>query len=216
MANASCRQGKRLYISVLVAFVFWFVIFVIRPFGFWLMLCLATSTLSIFSFAWGRPLFQEQELRRKNVALGILSAAFLYAVFWLGNQGLALISRILPTLLPDPSSQVEAVYANRGDLPPLIVGGLLFFPIGFGEELFWRGYVQKQFSKKWDATRGFAVTTLLYTAIHIPTGNPVLILAALTCGIFWGGLYRLTGSLVAVLVSHMLWDPAILVLWPIK
>ena len=65
-------------------------------------------------------------------------------------------------------------------------------------------------------TPAFVLTALLYTAIHVPTGNPVLILAALTCGLFWGGFYRATGRLVPVLVSHMLWDPFIFVIMPIK
>jgi membrane protease YdiL (CAAX protease family) len=62
----------------------------------------------------------------------------------------------------------------------------------------------------------YFVTILLYAGIHLPTKNPVLILAALTCGVFWGGLYWATGRLVPVLVSHMLWDPAIFVIFPIR
>jgi hypothetical protein len=93
---------------------------------------------------------------------------------------------------------------------------LLFFPIGFGEEIFWRGYVQRGFAEKWSGRRAFILTTLLYTAVHLPTGNTVLIAAALTCGLFWSGVYFATGRLLPVLISHMLWDPAIFIVWPIR
>ncbi|MCX5878747.1 MAG: CPBP family intramembrane metalloprotease, partial [Deltaproteobacteria bacterium] len=75
---------------------------------------------------------------------------------------------------------------------------------------------QRRVMGRWSARSAVRLTTLLYTAIHLPTGTPVLILAALTCGLFWGGFYWATGSLVPVLVSHMLWDPFIFVILPIK
>jgi membrane protease YdiL (CAAX protease family) len=127
-----------------------------------------------------------------------------------------LVSRFFPALLPDPAGNIASVYANLGGLSPGLVAFLLFFPIGFGEEIFWRGFVQRRFRERWSARSAFVLTALLYTAIHFPTGNPVLILAALTCGLFWGGFYWATGSLVPVLVSHMLWDPFIFVILPIK
>lgn len=202
--------------SILLAFVLWFVMFIIRPFNFWVMMSISTSLLAAVSFAFRRPLILREELSMKLILLGILAAALLYAVFWVGNQVLIFVSGLLPALIPDQAGNIEAVYANRGALPPVLVGALLFFPIGFGEEIFWRGFVQARFSKRWGASAAFALTTLLYAGVHVPTGNPVLILAALTCGMFWGGLYMAHGRLVPVLVSHMIWDPLIFVLFPIK
>jgi membrane protease YdiL (CAAX protease family) len=209
-------HAKGLYGSIGLAFALWGIIFVLRPFNFWLMMSLSTTLLALISFLFGWPLILKDELNWKNGILGIGLAAILYALFWLGNQGLIIISEWLPSLLPNRSANIHAVYTNRGNLPPLLVGTLLFFPIGFGEEIFWRGFIQRQFSKKWNPGSAFLLTTFLYTAVHFPTGNPVLILAALTCGLFWGGLYWATGSLVPVLISHILWDPAIFVIWPIQ
>ena len=205
-----------LYLSILLAFALWIVMFVIRPLNFWLMMSFSTCLLATLSFIFGRPLFTREELNWKNILLGIVAAGALYAVFWVGNQALILLSGFLPTFIPDRAGNINAVYANRGILSPLVVGVLLFFPIGFGEEIFWRGFVQRRFSIKWSPLSAWLITTLLYVAVHLPTGNPVLILAALTCGAFWGGLYAVTGRLVPVLVSHMVWDPAIFVIWPIK
>jgi membrane protease YdiL (CAAX protease family) len=209
-------SDRALYLGVVLAFVLWFVMFVIRPLNFWLMMSFSTSLLAALSFVFGRPLISREELTWKNILLGLLSAALLYAVFWIGNQFLILVSHLLPGLIPDRAGNMNAVYANRGILSPVLVGTLLFFPIGFGEEVFWRGFVQCRFSLKWTPLAAWIVTTFLYVGVHLPTGNPVLILAALTCGAFWGGLYMMTGALVPVLVSHMIWDPVIFVVWPIK
>ena len=58
--------------------------------------------------------------------------------------------------------------------------------------------------------------TLAYTLVHVPSLNPMLILAAMVCGIAWGGLYRLfPKQLPAILVSHALWDAAAFVWWPL-
>jgi hypothetical protein len=205
-----------LYLSIILAFVLWIIMFVFQPLNFWLMLSFSTSLLAAISFLWGRPLIRRKELTLKNLLLGIVMAAVLYGIFWMGNQALVIISQLFPSLLPDRIGKINAVYAHVGALSPALVGVLLFFPIGFGEEIFWRGFIQRRFSEKWNGRNAFIMTTLLYTGVHLPTGNPVLILAALTCGLFWGSLYWATGSLVLVLVSHMLWDPAIFILWPIR
>jgi membrane protease YdiL (CAAX protease family) len=207
---------SRVCLSILLAFALWAVMFVLRPLNFWLMLSISTSLLGGIALTHVRPLLRREELSLKNVILGFVTAGLLYGIFWLGNQLLVLVSTLFPSLLPDRSGNISSVYANLGSLPPALVGTLLFFPVGFGEEIFWRGFVQRRFADSWNPAAGFILALLLYTGVHLPTGNPVLILAAFTCGAFWGGLYWLTGSILPVLISHMLWDPAIFVIWPIK
>lgn len=204
-------------LGIILAFVLWFVMFILRPFNFWLMMTFSTSLLAAISFAFTTgALISPKEVSWKNVLLGFLGAALLYLVFLVGNRVLVLVADLFPGLLPDRAGNIEAVYANRGGLSPIVVGALLFFPIGFGEEIFWRGFVQARFSQRWNPLAAFALTTLLYVGVHVPTGNPVLILASFTCAVFWGGLYMASGKLVPVLVSHMVWDPLIFVILPIK
>lgn len=207
---------KGLWASIGLAFVLWGGIFVLKPFNFWFMLTFSTFLLAAIAFLLGTPLLLGREFTARNVLLGVVLAALLYGVFYAGNQFLKMVSGLFPALLPDRAGNIASVYANLGGLSRAVVSLLLFFPIGFGEEVFWRGFVQRRLSERWSAGPAFVVTSLLYTGIHLATGNPVLILAALTCGLFWGGFYWATGSLVPVLVSHMLWDPFIFVIWPIK
>ncbi len=208
-------RSAAVYAAILLSFGLWYVMFVAQPLNFWLMMSLSTGLLSAISFACGSPLFSRDEFNWFNWVLGAASAATLYGVFWLGHQGLILVEGSLPQLLPDRAGSLRAIYANRGTLPPELVAALLFFPIGFGEELFWRGFVQRHFGRMWNRRTAFLVTTLLYTSVHLSTGNPVLILAALVCGVCWGALYWLTGNLLPVVVSHMLWDPFIFIIRPI-
>ena len=196
-----------------LAFVLWFVVFVIRPFNFWLSMTCTTVLLSLLSTCLGFPLFKKKECSLANLILGITSALVLYGIFRLGNFAL---SQVNVWFLPDRADDIRAVYANRGSMSPLLVGSLLFFPIGFGEEIFWRGFIQRQLSFRMRSGYALLLGTLFYTAVHIPTGNVMLILAAFCCGLFWGGLCLASNSVVPALISHMIWDPLIFVAAPIQ
>ena len=216
MKEVSKKDAKIVWASIVLAFVLWYIMFVLRPFNFWLMMSFSTVLLAVISYFFGRPLFQRRDLNWQNLLLGAVSAGVLYAIFWVGNELLILASQLFPGVLTNRLENINSVYANRGALSPALVGGLLFFPIGFGEELFWRGFIQRRLTQRWNAPRALLLTTFLYTCVHIPTGNPVLILAALTVGFFWGGLYWYSGGIIPALISHMLWNPVIFVLWPIR
>jgi len=86
--------------------------------------------------------------------------------------------------------------------------------IGPGEELFWRGYLQRRFGTKFGKMAGFILATTLYTAVHIATGNFVLVLAALICGLFWGWLYMRFNSMIINVISHTVWDIGVFLLLP--
>lgn len=208
-------QKKVLILSILLAFVLWYIMFVIRPFNFWLMMSVSTSLLSLIALWIGKPFSEKGEFSWTNLWIGISSALVLYAIFWIGNQVLVLAGKLLPELFASRPEKLAAVYGNRGAVPEAVVALLLFFPIGFGEEYYWRGLVQKYFAGTMGRWQAFFLTTFLYTAVHFATGNYVLLLAALVCGLFWGALYAWRGHLFPVLLSHMLWDPFIFILYPI-
>ena len=209
-------QKKVLVFSIVLAFVLWYVMFVVKPLNFWLMMSFSTTLLSLIVLWIGQPFSERGEWTWTNAFIGIASAFVLYAIFWTGNHMLILGEQWMPSLFSGRPEKLAAIYGNRGALGPHWVALLLFFPIGFGEEFYWRGLVQKHFAGKVGRWRAFLLTTFLYTAVHFATGNVVLLLAALTCGIFWGGLYAWRGQLFPVLLSHMLWDPFIFILQPIQ
>jgi len=129
----------------------------------------------------------------RKAAIGALSAAALYGVFAAGRL-LAL------RLFPFAEDGIASVYALKAGVAPLRVVLLIALVIGPGEELFWRGF--------------FQVAGLLYTAVHLASGNIMLVLAAAVCGLFWGWLYLRFRSPLTNIISHTLWDLAVFVFLP--
>ena len=87
------------------------------------------------------------------------------------------------------------------------------FVIGPGEEIFWRGYVQRTLAKR-SASRGLVLSVAAYGLVHLASGSVTLIGAALVCGLFWGWLYQRFESIWLNVLSHVLWDIAVFLVWP--
>lgn len=183
--------------------------FVVQPVNFWISMAVSTTILSAISFAHYRDHFKKEYNHIREINIGIASAVILYGVFYLGK-----IILDSSSLIPNLEQNISGVYASKGILPEWVIAILLFFPIGFGEEIFWRGYLQRKFSGKYGKTLALIITVFFYTAVHISTLNPVLILAAFTVGIYWGLMFNWRGNIIAPLVSHMVWDPFIFIILP--
>jgi uncharacterized protein len=185
--------------------------FVLKPLNFWVMMAFSTSVLYAISIIYYRDQFSKEYFKLNEILIGISSAALLYFIFWFGKFILDIYG-----IIPNHNRNISSVYANKGTFPAWLVAVLLFFPIGFGEEIFWRGYIQRFLSDKYNKWLGLLITVFFYTAIHIPTLNPVLVLAAFIVGIYWGLIFLWRGNIVAAVISHMIWDPLIFVIFPIS
>jgi membrane protease YdiL (CAAX protease family) len=142
-----------------------------------------------------------------KLVFGAVSAAALYALFFAGN----LVSR---RILPFAGAGIADVYGFKAEASPIRIVLLMALLIGPGEELFWRGFLQRRWQDRFGRVPGFLAAAALYTFVHVGSGNPMLVLAAAVCGLFWGAIYDRTGSLLLVAVSHTLWDIAVFVLFP--
>ena len=216
--------------GVILAAVLWFVMF--SPWtaphvNFWLMMTLSAICLTTYAFyAGGCPLSatcpsapspqagQQSPPRGTGVSLwqqvllGIALAIVLWGVFWVGDK-------VSQWMFGFARPQVDAIYTIKAGTSPTLIAALLLLIIGPAEELFWRGYVQRQMMARWGADTGFLVATLCYTLIHIWSLNFMLVMAALACGVIWGGLYRLRPDwLPALILSHALWEAAAFVVFP--
>jgi len=182
------------------------------PLDFWAWLALTIALLVALGFAVDRGygLRLKEDLRSgllRKVGIGVASAVVLYAVFAAGRQAAL-------ALFPFAGSGIDQVYALRSGVPVARVVLLIGLVIGPGEELFWRGFFQEQAGSGTGRASGFALTSLLYTSVHLASGNPMLILAAAFCGVFWGGLYLRFRSPLLNIVSHTLWDLLVFVIFP--
>ncbi len=143
----------------------------------------------------------------RKVVAGLASAVVLYAIFAAGNVA----SR---AIFPFAAGGIDSVYRLKEGESVLRVCLLMTFVIGPGEELFWRGYLQRAWAGRLGAGRGYLLAAALYTGIHAGSANPMLILAAAVCGLFWGALYWNRGSAFLNIISHTAWDLAVFLLFP--
>ncbi len=209
---------KRLVLSVCIAALLWFVMF--SPWtapllNFWWCMTASACVLIVLSLTGNkktlRSLFPSLSLRELGfeIVLGIVIAVVLWGVFWVGDKA-------SQWMFDFARPQVDTIYGMKEGNQAWLIALLLLLIIGPAEELFWRGYVQRQLSQCWNPNLGFLVTTAIYTAVHIPSGNFMLIMAAMVCGICWGGLYRLMPQhFLAIVLSHALWDAAAFVWFPL-
>ena len=143
------------------------------------------------------------------IPIGLASAVALYAIFFVGGM-------IAVKILPFAGSQIANVYGPRSQLSPTIIAMLLFFCIGPAEEVFWRGFIQRRLHEKFSTLHAIALSTLLYTIVHIWSFNLMLIAAAAICGAFWAIMFAKYRSLWPVIISHAVWDVLIFIILPVQ
>ena len=205
-------KNKRIVAGILIATVLWFVMFSpwTAPYvNFWIMMTVSGVILTSYT-TWSSPgWWRDVKPDMGNIVLGVLLAAMMWVVFWLGD--------LLSSLMLDfARPQVDSIYGMKDGENPWILSVLLLLIIGPAEEIFWRGYIQKSLSEKWNPNIGFIVTTLIYSLVHLPKFNFMLIMAAAVAGFIWGLAYRLfPEKFGAILISHAIWDCAVFVWFPI-
>lgn len=199
---------KYLTFTLFSASGLWYLMFVIKPFNFWIEMSQSILLLALMAFLADRDIFCFGKIKSRHVLIAIVSAIVLYGIFYAGNI-------ISGYLLPFKDAQVASIYSNKSNVNLKAIGLLLFLIIGPGEEIYWRGFVQNTLSMRLGENKGYLLSVLLYAAVHIVTGNFMLVIAALVCGLFWGWIYKKEKSLVPVIVSHAIWDLTIFILFPL-
>jgi uncharacterized protein len=176
----------------------WGALFGLPRAGFWSRALVAGLAIGLYAIVAQRSALEDL-LRPTavDVAIGVVAAGVLYGVFWAGNAGLR---RWRPALAAD----VDDLYGVRASRRTMTA---VLLVVGPCEELFWRGLVQQR--------SGFVFALVGYAAVHLWERKPVLVLAAVVGGAYWGALFSWRGTLVAPVVSHALWDLAIVVWCPL-
>ncbi|OGD20460.1 MAG: hypothetical protein A2W03_01965 [Candidatus Aminicenantes bacterium RBG_16_63_16] len=182
-------------------------------FDFWWWMSAAVAAVAGLGFAldksYAKILADDWKAGRpEKILLGTLTAVLLYAAF----AGLNYLSRLI---FASAGADIGRVYAFKEGASPARVGLLIMFLIGPGEEIIWRGFIQRHWQKRWGFPAGWLLAAALYAAVHAGSGNAMLVLAAAAAGLFWGFLYHRFGSVLLNAVSHTLWDLLIFVIFPL-
>ncbi|WP_436792699.1 CPBP family glutamic-type intramembrane protease [Actinospongicola halichondriae] len=146
---------------------------------------------------------------RLNVVVGPVDGAtmgvgLLVGAAWLvaTHIGHAVLCRLFPSFI----EQVRDLYGlGVGDPPARVLGPIL--AMALAEELLFRGVVQ--------GSAGFVAGVLVYTAVQVAERKWALVLAAFLGGVVWGGLFEVTGGLVAPFLAHALWTVSLTLVWPL-
>jgi membrane protease YdiL (CAAX protease family) len=138
---------------------------------------------------------------RRPIATG-LAFGLLAALIFLGG---ALVVRLIPPL----HDYVEDVlaHARYGTLPLILLVTVLN---GIAEEVFFRGGLFAAIGR----SHPVLISTLVYAAATLATGNPMLVFAALTLGPLLALQRRASGGILAPIITHVTWSTMMLFFLP--
>lgn len=205
---------KRAIVPILVACVLWFAMFspwTAPHLNFWLTMAAAGVILTSMSLAISGELRGKlkSSFRWSDILIGIIIGIALWGIFWVGDK-------VATWMFPFADGEIGSIYSMRDGMNFWTIGLLLTFVVGPAEEIFWRGFVQEECSKRWSPTIGFIITTAIYALAHVWSMNFMLVAAAAVAGGVWGLIYRLyPRRLWALVISHAVWDVAVFLIFPI-
>lgn len=215
------KTSIKITLPLSVAIILWFIMFSPWTSGhinFWLTMSFAAVCLTCLAFIFSangerQSLTGFKGLSLSQIALRFLAgvglALILWGVFWIGDK-------VSQMLFDFARPQVDNVYAMKDGFPSWLIALLLIFVIGPAEEIFWRGFIQRNAVALFKRDGAFLFTLACYTFVHVWSCNFMLIMAALVAGCIWGFLYRAKPSLLPVLIiSHAVWDVLVFIIIPI-
>lgn len=191
-----------------LAAIFWYLIFGVQLFNFWLSMAIAATILAGLSIYFEGVPVSRKDFNKNNLITGLAAAMILYLFFWAGN----ILSQWMFSFA---EGQITSIYQIRFEGQTLLIALVLLFITSPAEEIFWRGFMQKRAMEKLGDFKGWLLASTLYAAVHIASGNFILMMAALVAGLFWGLLYWKTKNLVSCIISHSIWTVSIFLIFPV-
>lgn len=156
-----------------------------------------------------------------DFTLGLLGAVALYGVSW------AFARAVAPVGAPR-EIWLASVYGILGDPRVLRAHGAVLFLAAalaaLSEEMVWRGMVTRLVAQRVGSRVAWVWAAVLYALAYVPTAfvlpdsagpNPLLVLVALAGGVLWGAMARAFGRLMPSVLSHALYDCAVVMLFPL-
>ena len=117
---------------------------------------------------------------------------------------------VMPLLGADPvNREYHHLVGNTAALPGIVL--MILLTAGFGEEVFFRGFVFERFARWWG--RGAAATVaaivgsaVLFGLAHVSGHGADAVLQAMIVGLVYGAIYARTRSLWMLIAGHATFD----------
>lgn len=188
--------------------------------GFYLGMAIPTLVLAVLGCvkAWQDGILREWfRLKAGDLTIGILSAGVLFAGTWAVKSALKLPHLLWLIRLYDQMGDAAVIRKQVSAVAAVIV------VTAIAEEIVWRGLVVTLLEEKVGSRRAWVWGAVLYAVAHVPTiwalsdknagPNPLLVVAALGCGLVWGFMARRFERLVPGMISHAFFDCTVMLMF---
>ncbi|HEX2880796.1 MAG TPA: CPBP family intramembrane glutamic endopeptidase [Polyangiaceae bacterium] len=178
------------------------------PVALWLPLLGGYSLLTAFAIFQIRKQGRLSEcftLKGGDLSIGIMLGLGLLAMAWL------IKTRLVPSG-SDREGWLFQIFLLTGPIVSSTAKTLALVLLAAMEEVIWRGFVAHDLTQALGARRALPLAAVLYAVAVLPTAwtladasaglNPLIVLAALGCGICWTFLALRSKRLFAVWISH--------------
>ena len=169
------------------------------------------AVIAVVAVAWcGRDaLGDRHRADRRGWLVGILGGVAMAAATWL-------CFTVVVAIFPGMGAKVADLYRELDDFPgPLLAFPLVAFIVAV-EEVVFRGLLQEWLGRRHSPLVAIVGSATLYAGVHCAGGSWLLVAVAFGCGLVWAVERHVTRGLVAPLVTHLIWDALIFVVWPLK
>ena len=144
---------------------------------------------------------------RRDILIGIACGAVMTA-------GTYVLYAIIERWIPSLAKSVNGLYANAG-AASLTVALVATSMAVFAEELLWRGPLFRVLEHRTGRVMAIAISLGTYTLAQGGSRSLVVMLAAFICGAIWLTERLWTRSVVAPLLSHLMWTLIVVHLLPV-
>lgn len=123
--------------------------------------------------------------------------------------GLFLLGAVVVARIPLLRGPVDGLL-DHARFGSLAIVAVITAMNGVAEELFYRGALFAAVGRR----HAVLVTTIVYAAVVVPAGVPLLVLAAALVGAVVGLQRRVTGGILGPIITHLTWSLGMLFLLP--
>ena len=192
--------------------------------AFWALAVGPTVALAAVASTWAaREDLLRDWLRPRwgDFTRGLGASALLFALAWA-------VTRLVCPIGSSREIWLVSLYGQVGDPRSLqahagVIGAVLLVA-AVAEEVLWRGAVTQLLAERVGSRAAWGWAAGLYGLSYVPTMwalrsgsrvDPVLVVAALGAGVLWGGMTRHFGRLTPSILSHALFDWAVIMMFPL-
>ncbi|SHH33485.1 CPBP family intramembrane glutamic endopeptidase [Thermosipho atlanticus] len=197
------------YESFVIMLVFLFIgfyfAFQVDIFDFWIRMTSMTFILGIFAIMLnGKANIVPNRLELPIILIVSVLSYVLFLFF-------DLISFFVPLF----KEHIVLVYNLANEQNILVIIFCLII-ISFFEEIIWRGFITEFLLQNMDIAPALIISSILYSVVHIFTGNVALMAGAFFLGLIMGFIYIFTGKVSTTAFIHAIWGILIFVIFPLN